>query len=142
MKMNGYWVLQPTNNQRRWPSEKRLWISQYIKEQIHNGGFAFGAFQNEKMVGFVCVEGTIIDSYANLTMLFIDDDYKRKGIGRSLFEKAKKEALLIGARKLFVSSIPSEETISFYFSVGCKDAEIIIPDFVDTETDRYMEMDL
>lgn len=139
---NGSWSLQPRKHSRSWSPEKRIWISQYIKEQINNGGFALGAFDDDKIVGFICVNGTIIEACANLTMLFVDDGYKRNGIGRNLFERAKKEALLLGAKKLFISAIPSEETISFYFSVGCEDAKNIISNFVDTETDRYLEISL
>ena len=64
------------------------------------------------------------------------------GIGKKLFQKAKVEALSYGAEKLFISAIPAEETIAFYFSVGCKDAGNVIPDFVDTEKDRYLETHL
>lgn len=142
VKTDNSWTLQSKNDFRSWSFEKRIWISQYIKEQITDGGFAIGAFENETLVGFVCVNGTIIDTYANLTMLFIDDNYKRKGIGRALFQRAKQEALLIGAKKLFISAIPSMQTISFYFSVGCKDAEKIISAFVDTDMDRYLEVSL
>jgi len=142
VKQDNVWVLKQIEGSRSWPFEKRVWISQYLKEQIHNGGFTIGAFQDNQIIAFVCVDGKIIDDYANLTMLFVDDGFKRLGIGRKLFEIAKKEALLNGAKKIFISAIPSEETILFYFSVGCKDAERIILDFVDTEKDRYLEISL
>ncbi len=142
VKQGDVWVLAQMDGSRSWSPEKRAWISEYLKEQITSGGFTIGAFQGDQMIAFVCVNGKIMDGYANLTMLFVDDDFKRMGIGTRLFQLAKKEALLNGAKKLFISAIPSKETVSFYFSVGCKDAEKIILDFVDTENDRYLEASL
>ena len=142
IKQDNVWMLKQIEGSRSWPFEKRAWISEYLKEQIQNGGFAIGAFQDDKIIAFVCVSGKIMDDYANLTMLFVDDDFKRLGIGRKLFEIAKKEALRSGAKKLFISAISSEETILFYFAVGCKDAEKVIFDFVDTDKDRYLEISL
>ena len=43
------------------------------------------------------------------------------------------------ADKIFISAIPSVETVNFYFNIGCKDALEIIPEYVDTKQDRYME---
>ena len=87
------------------------------------------------------MEGTA-EKYANLSMLFVDDDWKRNGIGRSLFTEMCRCAKEMGADKLFISAIPSYETVAFYFNMGCSDAKNIIEDFVDTEEDRYMEYDL
>ena len=142
VKQNFVWSLEHIKGSRSWSAEKRIWIAEYLKKQIAGGGFAIGAFQNDQIVGFICIDGKIIDRYANLTMLFVDDAFKRVGIGKTLLQKARKEALTINAKKLFISAIPSEETIAFYFSVGCKDAEMIVPDFVDSENDRYLELEL
>ena len=142
VKSNTEWTLRTTEGHRSWSVEKRVWISKYIRDQISAGGFAIGAFQEEKPIGFICINGTIIDTYANLTMLFVDDNFKRQGIGRNLFQRAKEIATRMGAKKLFISAIPSEETISFYHSAGCKDTEKIVSDFIDTEADRYMEISL
>ena len=43
------------------------------------------------------------------------------------------------ADKLFISAIPSFETIAFYFNIGCGDAKEIISEYVDTDQDRYLE---
>lgn len=77
--------------------------------------------------------------HANLTMLFVDDKWQRKGIGRLLFHEICIYARRLGAEKLFISAIPSIETISFYHSLGCTDADEVIPEYVDTEEDRYLE---
>lgn len=75
-------------------------------------------------------------------MLFVDDRWKRNGVGRCLFCAICKHAGKMTADKLFISAIPAVETIAFYHSMGCEDAIEIIPEFVDTEQDRYLEYSL
>lgn len=62
-----------------------------------------------------------------------------RGIGASLFNEITKSAKENGAEKLFISAIPSKETVAFYFSQGCVDAAVVIEAFVDTKEDRYFE---
>lgn len=93
-------------------------------------------------VGFCCIDGYLYGKtakYANLTMLFVDDEWKRKGIGKALFKEICKYAKKKNAKKLFISAIPSVETIAFYFAMGCIDAKEIITDYIDTKNDRYLE---
>ena len=57
-------------------------------------------------------------------------------------KRAAAAATELGAHKLFISSIPSKETVAFYFAMGCTDAMQCIPAFVDSETDRWLELPL
>lgn len=137
--------LTKTCEVREWNSKKRIWISQYLYQQMNRGGFAAGAFSNSKIVGFACLDGIlqgISEKYVNLTLLFVDDEWKRKGIGKRLFREMCLCAEDMGADKIFISAIPSYDTISFYFNMGCLDAEYIVESFVDTENDRYLEYNL
>lgn len=142
VKEESGWVLRDAHSIRRWDEEKRQWIPRYLLEQVNNGGGAYGAFDGDRLVGFVSVDGHLQGSdeqYANLTMLFVDDEYQRRGIGRKLFHAVVKKAGQIGAKKLFISAIPAEKTISFYMAMACRDSEEIVEDFVDTPEDRYLE---
>ncbi len=142
IKKENEWILTPVDIVRQWDLEKRQWIPEYLAEQIERGGFALGAFEDETLVGFCCIDGYLCGqtaNYRNLTMLFVDDNFQRKGIGRKLFQQACSIALQKGAEKLFISAIPSVDTISFYLSMGCQDAKEIIESYVDTEEDRYLE---
>ena len=65
-----------------------------------------------------------------------------EGVGRKLFEHICVCAKGMGAEKLFISAIPSFDTIAFYFTMGCVDAREVIPEYVDTEEDRYLEFAL
>lgn len=136
------WKVIEANELREWSKEKRIWLTEFLRQQICRGGTVLGAYDNDVLVGFCSVDGKILGKtakYVNLTMLFVDDEYKRKGIGKTLFEEICKYASLGGADKMFISAIPSIDTIDFYFSMGCMDASEVVEEFVDSENDRYLE---
>lgn len=142
---NGNWLITDTHELREWNVEKRKWIPKYLCEQIARGGSIVGAFLDGALIGFCSVDGYLYGEtakYANLTMLFVDDEFKRKGVGTALFKAACKCALANGADKLFISAIPSVETIAFYFNMGCTDTKEIVKNYIDTENDRYLECKL
>lgn len=139
------WRLLETSELHEWNYEKRIWIAEYLKQQIERGGAVFAAFSGDVLVGFCCADGYLLGKtakYANLTMLFVDDKFKRRGIGKSLFREICKCAAEKKADKLFISAIPSYETIAFYFRKGCDDAREIITEYIDTQSDRYLEYSL
>lgn len=144
-KKDGHYVLTQTYEVREWSRDKRIWISQYLYQQINRGGYVVGAFSDSKMIGFGSLDGILQGTskkYANLSMLFVDDEWQHKGIGKSLFEQMCVFAKSMEADKIFISAIPSYETILFYFHMGCQDASYIVESFIDTENDRYLEYDL
>jgi len=142
---NEKWELSETFELREWNREKRIWISEYLRQQIERGGSVAAAFDGDVLVGFCSVDGRLAGKtvkYANLTMLFVDDKWKRKGVGRRLFDKICMCAAEMKADKLFISAIPSFETVAFYFNMGCEDARERISEYIDTEQDRYLEYSL
>ena len=142
VKKNKKWELTTTSELREWNDEKRIWISDYLRQQIERGGSVEGAFAKDVLVGFCSVDGFLTGNtakYANMTMLFVDDNWKRKGVGKKLFKKICLCAAKMKADKLFISAIPSFDTIAFYQCMGCEDAKEIISEYVDTDQDRYLE---
>ena len=121
------WELEDASILREWDAEKRIWLVGYMREKIQNGGMVMAAFLPEgQLAGFCCVGGDLAGetaSYANLLLLFVDDRFKRHGIGRLLLQEACRYAKKLGAEKLFLSAIPSEDTIAFYQNMGCVDAK-------------------
>lgn len=145
VKRNNKWELVAASDLREWNKDKRIWISDYFRQQIERGGSVVAAYAGDILVGFCCLDGYLVGKtakYANMTMLFVDDKWKRKGVGKKLFEKICICAKLIDADKLFISAIPSVDTIAFYFNIGCEDAREIISEYVDTDKDRYLEFAL
>lgn len=142
--ING-WELVASSDLREWDKDKRIWISKYLRQQIERGGSTVVTYDEDVLVGFCCVDGYLLGKtakYANLTMLFVDDKWQRKGVGSRLFRAISKHASNMHADKLFISAIPSSETVAFYFSMGCEDAKEMIAEYIDTENDRYLEYSL
>ena len=142
---NGECQLADISGHRTWNAEKRIWVSDYLTQQLLCGGPVIAAFDDETLIGFASLDGKISKEpirYANLSMLFVDDRFQRRGIGRLLIAKIAEEARRLGAEKLFISSVPSDDTVAFYFAVGCRDAETVIPEFADAEKDRPLELQL
>lgn len=142
---NNRWELKDTRDLREWSKEKRIWITEYLCQQIERGGATFAAYAGNILVGFCCIDGYLLGTavkYANLTMLFVDDCWKRKGIGKKLFHQVCKHAIKMGADKIFISAIPAFETVAFYMSMECEDANELILEYIDTENDRYLEYSL
>ena len=133
------WRLEEKGGLRTWNAEKRRWIPGYLEEQIARGGAAFGAYEGGRLVGFCAVDGQIVRERANLTMLFVDDRFKRRGYGSALFDEAIRAAEKMGAQWLYISAIPAEETVAFYMRMCCRDA-VFIPEFADHEHDRPLEI--
>ena len=143
----GQWRLEAvgTPTVRSWSAEKRLWVPEYLEAMRSAGGCVLGCFAGEVLAGFLALDGRFGGAEGrtlNLAMLFVDDRYQRQGVGRRLFTAGMERARRMGAETVFLSAVPTEETVAFYFAMGCEDAEEVVPEFVDTPDDRYLKFSL
>ena len=117
-----------------------------LKEIFIKGGFAIGAFDGERLIGFCSVSLDVFGKqhkYALLDQIFISKKYKRKGIGRKLFYMSADKARKHGADKFYICAGSSEDTLAFYASLGCKDAEEINQELYESDpNDVQLEYDL
>lgn len=136
------WELSPADSINTWEAEKRVRLSQWMHEAAESGCLA-AAYEDEedRLVGFGCIDG-ISGGAANLAMLFTDSRYKRRGIGKALFHELAETAKALGAARLYISSVPTDGTVAFYFSLGCRDADVTIEEFTDSESDRPLIYEL
>jgi GNAT superfamily N-acetyltransferase len=96
-----------------------------LENTIKSGGFAIGAFDQDKLVGFSTVNPDYFGhniKYLLLDQIFISNHCRNKGIGKKLFSLSAKYALSRGADKLYICAGSAEETIAFYTALGCKEA--------------------
>lgn len=90
----------------------------------------FAAFDNELPVGFLYLEETGRDT-AELYVMGVRKPYHRQGIGRALFETAKRTANEKGYSFLQVKTVKMgcyqqyDDTNRFYLSLGFKEFEMI-----------------
>ncbi|HSQ87670.1 GNAT family N-acetyltransferase [Romboutsia sp.] len=104
------------------------WHIKRLEASIKNGGKAYGCFKEGALIGFAVIDAKIfgtIDSYVLLDQMFISLEYRNKGIGKRLFELCCQEAKNKGANKIYICAGSAEETIAFYFAMGCKEAQEI-----------------
>jgi GNAT superfamily N-acetyltransferase len=108
---------------------------------IHNGGSAIGAFaKNNQLLGFATVNSQLFgehDQYVLLDQLFITLECRNQGIGKQLFLRSAKAAGEFGAKKIYICAGSAEETIAFYFAIGCKEAEEINQELYEADPRDY-----
>ncbi len=78
-----------------------------------------------------------------LKFLHVSRRYRRAGLGRTLFEKAAARARELGARRLYVTATPSENTVRFYLRRGFRVTDEVDEDLFRLEPDDiHMELDI
>ncbi len=119
----------------------------YLKALQHTydgGGIVFGAFQEEKLVGVASLDKDFIGkekNYLKLDKLYVSSTCRKLGVGKRLMEMAAEKARELGAKKLYVSATPSENTVHFYMGIGCRLTEELIPELFELEPeDIHMEL--
>lgn len=106
--------------------KKQTIIYGELKETLLDNGSIFGAFEDNRLIGFASISGTLLEEnndYIQLLQLQVSFDYRGKGIGKMLFSCCKEKAARLGASKLYISGHSSIESQSFYSRMGCVDAK-------------------
>jgi predicted N-acetyltransferase YhbS len=102
------------------------------------GGSFFGAFAGTSLVGVSILESRLIGvrkDQLQLKFLHVSRDYRGSGVGSMLFERTVARAVEIGVRTLYISATPSENTIQFYLSRGCRVAREVDPELYEIAPD-------
>ena len=142
-KENENWVIKNIEFIENWDKDKKIKVSKGFFETINNGGYVFGVFDNNILIGFAELHSKKFGSrnqYIQLDCMQVSYGYRNKGIGKKLFEMCILKAQEIGIEKMYISANSSEETQGFYLNIGCKDAEEIDKELFEKEPfDRHME---
>ena len=99
-------------------------------------GTFWGAFEDGKIVGTAILERKFIGKQYDtlqLKFLHVSRGVRKQGLGTKLFNLAVEQAMSLGAKKLYISSTPSENTINFYMRLGCTLATEIDPELFAIE---------
>ena len=144
--VDGEIKLVPTDFTEDWSVEKCREIAAGISCRLEKNLSAFGAFYENRLVGFVTVEHEIFGKsakYVNLEQFQVSEDFRGKGIGRKLFALACSEAKNLGAQKLYISAHSSKESQAAYKALGCVSASEVNEKMVAKEPfDIQMEFSL
>ena len=119
-----------------WPPGEAELYTPILLECFDRGGTFWGAFEDENLVGVAVLESKFIGSKSDmlqLKFLHVSRGQRRQGLGNKLFHLAVDHARSLGARKLYISATPSENTINFYMRLGCGLATEINPELFALE---------
>ncbi len=119
-----------------WPPGEAEHYTAILLDCCDRGGFFWGAFEQESLIGVSILESKFIGSERDtlqLKFLHVSRDCRGQGLGTRLFNIAVEKAKSLGAKKLYISATPSENTVDYYMRLGCMLATEIDPDLFALE---------
>ena len=121
---DGELVLKPEHHDvAGWPPGEPERYGPILLDCFDRGGTFYGAFDGETLIGVAVLESRFMgrkQDQLQLKFLHVSRRHRQAGLGRRLFEKAVAKARELGARRLYISSTPSENTVRFYLRRGCR----------------------
>jgi predicted N-acetyltransferase YhbS len=115
-------VLKPEQyNMTGWPPGEAEIYTPLLLDCFDRGGWFHGVFDDGKLVGVVVLENKFIGrckDLLQLKFLHVSSGYRGQGLGLRLFDLARARARGQGAKGLYISATPSENTINFYLRRG------------------------
>jgi predicted N-acetyltransferase YhbS len=134
---DGKLVLVPEYyNMQGWPPVETEHYTFILTDCFDRGGTFWGAFEGEKLIGAAILESKYIGANRDtlqLKFLHVSHGQRKQGLGTKLFHLAVEHARSRGAKKLYISATPSENTINYYMKLGCVLATEIDPDLFALE---------
>ncbi|HET9587709.1 MAG TPA: GNAT family N-acetyltransferase [Anaerolineales bacterium] len=128
---NGKLVLKPDYfDIQGWPPGGPEQYTPILLDCYDRGGTFWGAFENDALVGVAILESKFIGAQQDtlqLKFLHVSREYRRQRLGMTLFNMAVKRARTLGAKRLYISATPSENTVNYYLRLGCVLASEIDP---------------
>ena len=100
---------------------------QYISDSANM--IMVAAYEDDKPIGFLCIKETGKET-VELAVMGVLQEYHRKGVGKSLFKKAKEIAIEKGYSFMQVKTVKMgvyddyDKTNLFYLSLGFKEFEV------------------
>lgn len=125
-RVDGALVLRPVEYIEDWTPQERRDVAAQVLRAADSGGAAFGAFSGGEVAGFAALAGKRLGSrgqYADLTLFYVSQPLRGRGIGRALFGMACAAARDMGAERLYISAHSASEVMAAYRALGCVEAE-------------------
>jgi predicted N-acetyltransferase YhbS len=119
-----------------WPPGEAELYTPILFDCYDRGGVFWGAFEKNTLVGVAILENKFIGARHDtlqLKFLHVSRDCRKQGLGTKLFHLAVEKAKTLGAKNLYISATPSENTINYYSRLGCVLAKEIDPELFALE---------
>ena len=143
----GALVLQPEYyDMQGWPDGEAEQYTPILYECYDRGGWFYGLWEDGLIVGTAILDRKFLGRLKDqlqLKFLHVSRDYRKRGLGRLLFELAAMKARDWGASKMYISATPSERTVDFYLQMGAKVTDEPDPELLSLEPeDIHLVTDL
>ena len=124
---DGGLVLKPEHyNIAGWPPGEAEVYTPLFLDCFDRRGWFHGLFDNGRLVGIVILENKFIGSCSDLLQLkflHVSSAYRGQGLGGRLYRMAEERAHTLGAKGLYISATPSQNTVDFYLRRGARVAK-------------------
>jgi GNAT superfamily N-acetyltransferase len=104
-----------------WDADGDFSVAHYVEQfgpMLEAGGVLLGAFEGDTLAGLGVLRYKLTLTMAQLALLHVSREYRGQGVGKMLVQEMFRLAREDGARQLYVSSIPSKNSVDFYRSQG------------------------
>jgi ribosomal protein S18 acetylase RimI-like enzyme len=121
MKDEEIYEVQNPHDCPNWNADMAADIQERYLHELTHGGAAFGANDQERLVGFGVLANQfrgINSDTLQVVLMYVSNGYRRMGIGKRLMDELKTEAARRGAVFLYVSSTETVSAVNFYKSCG------------------------
>ena len=126
------YVLEEQPGVMDWSIDKKREVAYDLVDSKY---ISYLALEEDRIVGFMSLVKKLVSERMILDLIQVDKEFRGRGIGRILWEKAVEEAQLNGAKELYISACPSEETINFYRAMGADVTDNPIMSIANDEPD-------
>jgi GNAT superfamily N-acetyltransferase len=109
-----------------------------LRDCFDRGGIFRGAFDGDALIGVSVVDTKLIESapdHLQLLYLYVSRSVRGQGVGRRLFAEAAEAARSLDAKALYISAVPTENTVNFYLQRGASLVADPDPDLFAAEPD-------
>lgn len=106
-----------------WKAGRPVQMTPVFEASFDAGSWFGGAFAGGRIVGIAVLEHGFFGADGGtlqLSFLHVSAETRGTGVGKHLFELARREARVRGARRIYVSATPTERTVRFYLARGCQ----------------------
>ena len=110
---------------RKWEESNKQSAIDSFAWCINHGGYVVAAFIEQNIIGFANIDAELFGSnkqYALMGVMHVSFEYRNRGIGKRLFFVICELAKTLYAKKVYISAGSSEDTMAFYWQMGCVDA--------------------
>lgn len=97
------------------------------------GGILLVALEGESLIGFAILRPRLTENMAQLAELHVGYGHRGQGVGTQLIQEIFHLAKEQGASDIYVSSIPTKNTVDFYMRHGFRLAKEVHPELYELE---------